>query len=633
MWDLSYAVPSLMIMVVLIGHYISLPRLPLKKNRIFIYLTVVIGSTMAFDVLSSWADMNHEDFSIELLYILNSLYFIFFLIGALSYHIFTANVLKVDLSRNHKRRYLVELPLNIGIFLVLSTPWTKWFYYIDEYEYHKAPLYYSLYVIWGTYILFSFAIIIKRKGIFIRRREWQILVGCNTVLIVGLILRYTLPTYMLENLFTLTAYIVLYLGFENPDLYLIERTFIFNTIALRDYTFELNQRKSIDALVFGIKNFTDKQVLYGLQQTNQGLYLIQNYLKKEFPGYLIFYNDAGCFIMFSKEKTVDWGEVYAKLLYRFQQSWSSQNTEIYWDIGGTHINFSDKKIPFDTLLRSFNQAFLNVNKSFDTELLTIDNSDLAFFVEETDIKRSLDFAIDNNTVEVFFQPIVDSQTGKYVGAEALSRVKTLDGKIISPGTFIPIAEKNGRINQLGKQMFKKCCDLVSSSSFKELGLSFININLSPIQFLRNDLEQSLSSFIHESGIGSDFIHLEITEEAMIDDYQMQRQISSLTELGFRFVLDDYGVGYSNIVRIRNAPFINIKLDMSLVWDYCKNPGAILPSEIEAFKKCGFEITAEGIETAQMAKTMRDIGCTYLQGYYYSKPVPFEEFIEKCKEQK
>ncbi|SHI33902.1 EAL domain-containing protein [Pseudobutyrivibrio xylanivorans] len=632
MWDLSYAAPSLAILAVMIGHYISLPRLPVRKNKIFIYLTIVISSTMAFDVLSSWADMDYTNFPDWLLYFLNSAYFIFFFAGALSFHFFAANILNVDLTNNLKRRYLVELPVNLAIIFVLITPWTKWLYYIDETGYHSGPLYNLLYLFYSTYILFSFAIIVKRRKYLIRVREWEILLGCNIVLSIGLVFRYSLPKFMLENLFTLAAYTVLFLGFENPDLHLIERTFLFNKVALREYVVEQNKNSPINALVFGIKNFSDKRVLYGIQQANQGIYLVQNYLRKEFPKYLIFYNDAGCFIMFSKDKT-DWGEIYAKLLYRFKQPWISKDTEIYWDICGTHINFPEKKIPSDVVLRAFNKAFFNANDSLDTELLTIDKADVAFFTEETDIKRSLDYAIENNTVEVFFQPIVDSQTGKYVGAEALARIKNSEGKILSPSAFIPIAEKNGKINQLGKQMFKKCCDLVSAASFKELGLSFININLSPIQFLRNDLEQSLSSFIHESGIGSDFIHLEITEEAMIDDYQMQRQISSLTELGFKFVLDDYGVGYSNIVRLRNTPFINIKLDMSLVWDYCKNPGTILPTEIEAFKKCGFEITAEGIETAQMAKIMRDIGCNYLQGYYYSKPIPYEEFIEKCKEQK
>ena len=102
----------------------------------------------------------------------------------------------------------------------------------------------------------------------------------------------------------------------------------------------------------------------------------------------------------------------------------------------------------------------------------------------------------------------------------------------------------------------------------------------------------------------------------------------MTESGFKFVLDDYGTGYSNLSRLKRCPFINIKLDMSIVWDYCKEPEEILPNMIQAFKYMGFKITAEGIENLEMADTMKNIGCDFLQGYYYSKPIPQDEFISK-----
>ena len=631
-WTFSYAIPSLMIMAVLIGHYISLPRLPVRKNIIFIYLTSSICLCMVLDIISSWADMHDEFYHDSFLYVLNSAYFFFLFASALGFHIFTANILNVNLLVDRVRRYIVELPINIAIFLIVLTPWTKWFYFIDDEGYHNGFLYNSLYLIYGTYILFSFLIIIKRRHFLIRRREWEILVGCNIILTIGLLVRYLFPSFLLMNIFTLTSYIVLFLGFENPDLYLIERTFIFNRIALRDYLTELNNHKSINALVFGIKNFTDKQELYGLAQSNQGLYLIQNYLKKEYPKNLIFYNEAGNFIMFGSAPS-EWAQIYSKLLYRFQQPWVSMNTEIYWDIGGTAINLTEKKLPFEIVLRIFNIAFSNTSKVIDNELLTIDNADMADIVSQNDMKRSLEYAIDHNEIEVFLQPIVNSHTGKVVGAEALSRIRNSAGDLVYPGAFIPIAERNGKINQLGKQVFRKCCEYVNRPEFRALELSFINVNLSPIQLMRNDLDQTLTSYVKEYGADAEFIHLEITEEAFVDENLVERQISALNRSGFRFVLDDYGTGYSNMSRLRKTPFINIKLDKSLVWDFCKRPGDILPSEIEAFKKSGFEITAEGIENPDMAKTMRDIGCDYLQGFFYSKPVPFNEFIKYANEQK
>lgn len=632
MWTFSYAVPSLMIMAVLIGHYISLPRLPIKKNLIFICLTAAICLCMTLDIVSSWADMHDEFYHDAFLYVLNSAYFVAFFSCALGFHIFTANILDKNMYADNISRFLIALPFIFGTILVLASPLTKWFFYIDDEGYHAGILYNILYLIYGIYILLSFLVIINKRHFLIRRREWEILVGCNIILTTGLIVRFTFPSLLLMNIFTLTSYIVLYLGFENPDLYLIERTFIFNRLGLRDYISEVNNQKSINALVFGIKNFTDKQELYGLTQSNQGLYLIQNYLRKEFPKNLIFYNEAGSFIIFGSEPS-DWAQIYSKLIYRFQQPWVSMNTEIYWDIGGTAINLTEKNLPVDVLLRIFNIAYSNPNRIIDNELITIENADINNIIAQNEMKRSLEYAIDHNEVDVYLQPIVNSHTGKVVGAEALSRIRNSADDLLYPGEFIPIAERNGKINQLGKQVFRKCCEYINLPEFRALGLSFVNVNLSPIQLMRNDLNHSLTSFVKEHHIDAEFIHLEITEEALVDEHLMERQISSLTKSGFKFILDDYGTGYSNISRLRKTPFINVKLDKSLVWDYCKKPGEILPSEIEAFKKSGFEITAEGIENAEMAKIMRDIGCDYLQGFFYAKPIPLQEFIKYCNEQK
>ena len=119
---------------------------------------------------------------------------------------------------------------------------------------------------------------------------------------------------------------------------------------------------------------------------------------------------------------------------------------------------------------------------------------------------------------------------------------------------------------------------------------------------------------------------------MIDDNFLQKQVKAMESKGFKFVLDDYGTGYSNIARLKKCPFINIKLDMALVWDYYKEPDVILPSMIDAFKKMNFGITSEGIEDESMAEEMKKLGCDYLQGFHYSKPIPMDEFVEKYSKQ-
>ena len=249
MWNLDYAIPSLMILSVIIGHYVTLPRLPIKKNRVFICLNAVTFLGIALDILSTWADMNYQLFPSWALYLFNSSYFISFFYISFFFFIFTASAINSSLLNNTLRLFLASLPIILGSLLVLTTPWTKLYYYMDEKGYHSGPMYNCLYFIWGINIIFSFYLIATYKKGTLRKREYEILIGCNVVLTVGIILRYVFPQYLLMLIFILIAFIVLFLGFQNPDTYLEERTFIFNRLALRDYIFELNEQSVIRALV------------------------------------------------------------------------------------------------------------------------------------------------------------------------------------------------------------------------------------------------------------------------------------------------------------------------------------------------------------------------------------------------
>nr|WP_246428852.1 EAL domain-containing protein [Treponema rectale] len=245
-----------------------------------------------------------------------------------------------------------------------------------------------------------------------------------------------------------------------------------------------------------------------------------------------------------------------------------------------------------------------------------------------EVKRAVERAVENDAVELFLQPLVDVNTHKLVGAEALARIRNSKGELIPPAEFIPIAERNGRINILGEQMFEKACRFIRDNDMQAMGLSWINVNLSPIQFFRMDLNERFTSILKKFKIPARMVHLEITEESMIDYALLLKQILAMKKSGFQFVLDDYGSGYSNVTRLKRCPFVNVKLDMELVWDYFREQDKILPTLVQTFKQMNFTVTAEGIENEDMAEAMKKIGCDYLQGFYFAKPLPADEFLIK-----
>ena len=633
MWNYTYVIPTFLVLVIFLGYYFLTPRIPIRINGMFLFLIAVESLVMFSDIISTWADMNYQSFPYWLLYFFNSLYFIAFFIRAVCFFMFTSLILGF-LSDTYycMRKTILSLPAFVVTVIVILAPWTHWFYYMDEQGYHSGPLYKLLYFIFLFYLLHSFILIFAFRDRFRNRRERNSTLYYNICLLLGIVMRYNFPEYLLMDTFCLMSIIIIYLTFENPDFYLEGRTLLFNATALRAYIREISGKKKYKILAAIIHNYSEVREIYGVPQMDKGIFLIGEYLKDTFPKQKIFYYRSGRFaIMFEDDKDKDYIEIYRRLQNRFNEPWKADDVELYVEVGASLFDPGDgSKLSLERITQLLIAAFKIADKSDGSSLEIIDEEYAERTKGEGDVKKALKYALENNGVEVFLQPIVDSKRRIIVGAEALARIRDANGNLIPPDLFIPIAERNGKINQLGEIVFYKICEFIRDYDIRALGLEWINVNLSPIQFMRADLGKRLMDFVRETCIDPNLIHLEITEATMVDEQLLEKQIAALKANGFCFVLDDYGKGYSNMSRLKNCPFINIKLDMSIVWDYCKSPDDMLPNMVKTFSEMGFEITAEGVENEKIADEMESIGCNYLQGYHYSKPIPMNEFVALVK---
>ena len=327
---------------------------------------------------------------------------------------------------------------------------------------------------------------------------------------------------------------------------------------------------------------------------------------------------------------MDTREMREDISLRFKSPWRSDSAELYLDADYAVMEPIDEVPTRDQLLNSLSAALDEADAMDDHVPVAVTEADLLVAQKKVHIKRCFEEAVEHDNIEVFLQPLIDAASGKVIGAEALSRIRDTDGSIVPPSLFIPVAENSGKINNLGEQVFEKTCRFIKEYDPVSLGMEWINVNLSPLQFLRSDLAERFSEIALKYDIDPGIVHLEITEESMVDEFFFQKQIEALSAKGFQFVLDDYGTGYSNLTRLKKCPFISIKLDMEVVWDFCKKPDEILPMMIQAFKHMGFLVTAEGIENERMVEQMNGIGCDYFQGFFYSKPVPMDEFIKNIR---
>jgi len=270
---------------------------------------------------------------------------------------------------------------------------------------------------------------------------------------------------------------------------------------------------------------------------------------------------------------------------------------------------------------------------------------ISFYSEEMHRKELLEerllnemqTALDEKQFEVWYQPKFAVQGEKPVlkSAEALVRWRHPELGMISPGVFIPLFEKSGLIDRLDRYVWTESAAQVRRWRDKGLAVS-VSVNVSRIDLFDSRIGETLTGILEKNGLGFRDIFLEITESAYSEDAsQLIEAIASLHDAGFCIEMDDFGSGYSSLKSLAEMPVDIIKLDMSFIRRIHENKTTFRMVElaVEMAKSLGAPVVAEGVENEEQYRLLRQIGCDYIQGYYFSKPLPvadFEAFSEKWR---
>jgi EAL domain-containing protein (putative c-di-GMP-specific phosphodiesterase class I) len=284
---------------------------------------------------------------------------------------------------------------------------------------------------------------------------------------------------------------------------------------------------------------------------------------------------------------------------------------------------------------SFINFATNFHKKIDDSNRVIVLTDIANtreFKVANGIDEIINKGIANNKFEMFYQPIYSVKEKRFTSAEALIRLFDEKYGMISPGLFIPAAEESGAIHQIGDFVLDDVCRFISASDFNILGLDYIEINLSVAQCVEANLSRKIIGILDKYHVDVKQINLEITETAVAYDTETSgRNIKELVEAGISLSLDDYGTGYSNIKRVTELPIDIVKLDKSLV-DEMDNPmmWVAISNTVNMLQDMGMKILVEGVEEEREFNKFVELGCDYIQGYYFSRPLPEAEFLKFIK---
>lgn len=254
------------------------------------------------------------------------------------------------------------------------------------------------------------------------------------------------------------------------------------------------------------------------------------------------------------------------------------------------------------------------------QLVAYDSDTDGEFREIDRIATVVEDACQNNEFELHYQPVVDSRTRKLCSFEALLRLTTADGEKIGPDQFIPVAERIGRIEEIGLWTLREACRTVAGLP-KHIGMA---VNLSVQQFNSGNLVSEVEKIIKDTRVDPARIELEVTEGVMIGDADpVFKQLSELQALGIKIALDDFGTGYSSLNYLWRFTFDKLKVDQAFIRASDHNPKAhaLLSKIVEVGRLLNMKVTAEGIETETHATRVADLGCDYSQGYLFGKAIP------------
>ena len=247
--------------------------------------------------------------------------------------------------------------------------------------------------------------------------------------------------------------------------------------------------------------------------------------------------------------------------------------------------------------------------------------------ERLDMEIGLRRALERDELVLQFQPLMDLATSRTFGVEALVRWRAPDG-LIAPGKFIPLAEKTGIIVQIGEWVMRRAAERMKGWLDAGVELDTLSINLSPRQFERSDLVETVSGIISGSGLPFDKVELEITESVLMNQKDAVAKLRQLRALGLRIAIDDFGTGHSSLAYLKDFPIHKLKLDRAFIKDLPgDSPGMqIAEAVIRLGHSLGLTVLAEGVETEAQASFLALAGCRYAQGFLFAEPMWEEDLL-------
>lgn len=289
----------------------------------------------------------------------------------------------------------------------------------------------------------------------------------------------------------------------------------------------------------------------------------------------------------------------------------------------------DKRESVQTMMNYAMMAHSSAKERGDISYAFYDDDFRENLLTEKLLEDQMRPALKRKEFIVFYQPKYSVMTKELVGAEALIRWKKADESIVLPGEFIPLAEKTGFINYLDRYIFAEVCKYQKIWADEGKKVVPVSVNLSRRHLYNEAFLEEYKKIMDKTGVNPKYVQLELTESAIFENQEeLCKIIDKLHMMGFQILMDDFGTGYSSLMMLKSVPIDVLKLDKSFVDDFDDPRGEkIITSVIKLAQSLQIEVTAEGVETEEQYSFLKDLGCNSVQGFYFARPMPQEDYAE------
>ncbi|MBR1391398.1 MAG: EAL domain-containing protein [Lachnospiraceae bacterium] len=599
------------------------------QNKLFLAIVSNILITAACNVISAVAKQfaGESDLMFHFRTVSQYIYFLFHCFLAPLFCFYVAIVTSAHYKLRNKGHLVYELPVIFSFLLVLTNPLTHWVYYFaDNKTFHRNWGEYVLYGVSVIYYLFAAVLVLFLWDAISAtiKRELFFFFG---IVALGAVLQLCfmpLHTELFAEAIAMTGIMV---TIENEEGRRDSRTRIYNHAALSyDIQRYLKVRQSFFILCIKMQNPMGLMQLVGSANLERLTELTVDYLSTLVPRHSIYYIGIGTFVIVNENDDRDYNLKLARTIKeRFDRTWNFQDRETKYDAA-----VFCAEIPMD--LKTYKGIMMLINGPIPDRMRTNDiyyGNSLGYILRRSQVEEAIINGLENKSFEVFYQPIYNAADKTICAGEALLRLHDSNNGEIHPGEFLPIAERNGMIFELGDFVLDEVCKFLKSGIPTEMGIETLNVNLSVVQCIQPTYADRIIDMVSKYDIAPSKLAFEITESAATADFDSLKEfVAKLKAHGFRFTVDDYGIGYSNIHMMLLLDVDIIKIDRTLLWEAEQSEmgQVIMDSLVAMIKRMGKKILITGVENRLQIELVGKFGVDYLQGYYFSNPISQNEFI-------